>query len=358
MVFAGGGTGGHLFPGLAVAEALVERGEGEAVFVGGTQGIEARAVPAAGFPFHAVDIRGVRGRGWRGWLGLGWRLPAAVARCMRLLRELQPDVAVGLGGYASFPAVLAARILGIPVVLLEQNARPGLANRVLARFADRVCTALPGASAGFPRHKVRLTGNPVRPLRRSGAAERGEGFTLLVFGGSQGARRINDAVTEAAPELARRVPGLRIVHQTGRADAARVRQSYERRGVRAEVHEFIDDMAKAYAEADLVVCRAGAGTVAELAAVGRPAILVPYPHAVDDHQTANAEVLRRAGAAIVVPDADLTPERLVQLVSELCADPQRRARMEEAAHSAAVPDAAQRVLAVCRELVEARGGGP
>jgi len=234
-----------------------------------------------------------------------------VALAWRIVGDFRAQIVLGVGGYASFPVVLAAWLRGVPSVLLEQNARPGLANRVLGRLARRICTTFAEAQSGFPAGKVVRTGNPVRTFSVPPAAER-QGFTLLVFGGSQGARRINDAMSAVAGSLQARIPDLRVVHQTGTDDRERLRQAYAEAGVQAEVHSFIDDMGAAYERADLVVCRAGATTVAELTALGKAAILVPYPFAADDHQRANAAVLADHGAGILILDGEFTGERCLR----------------------------------------------
>ncbi len=349
MIVAGGGTGGHLFPGLAVAD-LVAGGAAQAVlFVGSASGIEARVVPQTRFGFRAIPISGLRGRGWRGSLRLAVQLPGAVARAWRIIGEFRTQIVLGVGGYASFPVVVAAWLRGVPSVVLEQNARPGLTNRVLGRLARRVCTTFPEANEYFPADRVALTGNPVRPL--TAPTERaGRGFTLLVFGGSQGAHRINQGVHEAAQMLREAIPDLSIIHQTGADDCDWLRERYAELGMDAEVREFIDDMGWAYHQADLVVCRAGATTIAELTALGKPAILVPYPFAADDHQRANASVLAAHGAGILLLDRDLTGARLATAVVDLAADRQRLAEMGAASRRLGVPDAAARVVRICRQV--------
>jgi len=354
MVVAGGGTGGHLFPGLAVAEYAAGADAGSVLFVGSEYGIEARVVPQTRFAFHAVPIRGLRGRGWRGALQLAAQLPGAIARAWRILGDFGAEVVVGVGGYASFPVVVAAWLRRIPAVLLEQNAHPGMANRALARLARRVCTTFPEANAYFPSDKVVLTGNPVRPFAAKSAAPRG-GFTLLVFGGSQGAHRINEAMAEAAQALHAALPELHIIHQTGAADRAALAEGYAGVGVAADVRECIDDMGAADHAADLIVCRAGATTVAEITALGKPAILVPYPFAADDHQRANAAVLETRGAGILILDRELTGSGLAETIIALARDRARLASMAEAARRLGVPDAAARVVETCRAVV--RGGG-
>jgi UDP-N-acetylglucosamine--N-acetylmuramyl-(pentapeptide) pyrophosphoryl-undecaprenol N-acetylglucosamine transferase len=350
MIVAGGGTGGHLFPGLAVAQRVASERGGAVLFVGSSSGIEARIIPRTAVEFRPVPMRGLRGRGWRGALQIAWQLPAAVALAWRIVGDFRAQIVLGVGGYASFPVVLAAWLRGVPSVLLEQNARPGLANRVLGRLARRICTTFAEAQSGFPAGKVVRTGNPVRTFSVPPAAER-QGFTLLVFGGSQGARRINDAMSAVAGSLQARIPDLRVVHQTGTDDRERLRQAYAEAGVQAEVHSFIDDMGAAYERADLVVCRAGATTVAELTALGKAAILVPYPFAADDHQRANAAVLADHGAGILILDGEFTGERLLATVVELASDRKRLMDMEKAARDLAVPDAVERVVQVCHDVV-------
>jgi UDP-N-acetylglucosamine--N-acetylmuramyl-(pentapeptide) pyrophosphoryl-undecaprenol N-acetylglucosamine transferase len=350
MIVAGGGTGGHLFPGLAVAEIASAAGA-SVLFVGSRFGIESRVVPQTRFEFHALPVRGLRGRGWRGALQLAWQLPLSVLRAWRIVGAFAAEVVVGVGGYASVPVVVAAWLRGVPSILLEQNAHPGWANRLLGRLARRICTTFGAAESYFPAGKVTLTGNPVRPFAAIPTPS-ADGFTLLVFGGSQGARRINDAMDTAAPRLRDAIPGLEIVHQTGTADRDRLAARYAELGVKASVHAFIDDMGSAYGCAHLVLCRAGATTVAELTALGKAAILVPYPFAADDHQRANAAELAERGAAVLILDHDLTGERLSETVLELAHDRVRLESMRAAARVLGVPDAAQRVVQICRAVAE------
>jgi UDP-N-acetylglucosamine--N-acetylmuramyl-(pentapeptide) pyrophosphoryl-undecaprenol N-acetylglucosamine transferase len=348
MIVAGGGTGGHLFPGLAVAEILAGR-EVQVLFVGSAYGIEASAVPKTRFPFRPLAVRAVRGRGIRGLLGFAWQIPVALLQAWRMIGQVRPRLVLGLGGYGSVPVVMAAWLRRVPTVLMEQNVHPGLANRCLAYLASRVCTTFAESARFFPAGKSVQTGNPVRQLA-SAVAPAPQQFTLFVFGGSQGAHRINQSAVDAAAILEEKLGGLRVIHQTGVADEEWVRRRYLEMGVAAEVLPFIDDMASAYGRANLVVCRAGATTLAELASVGKPAILVPYPFAADDHQRANAEVLVRHGAAEMILDADLTGRILADRVHGLALDPARLAVMSEAARRFAVPDAAVRVADVCWQV--------
>jgi UDP-N-acetylglucosamine--N-acetylmuramyl-(pentapeptide) pyrophosphoryl-undecaprenol N-acetylglucosamine transferase len=350
MVIAGGGTGGHFFPGLAVAQEAVA-GDGTAVlFIGSDEGIEARAAPRHGFAFVPVRMRPFRGGGIAGVVRSLVHLPRAMAVSWRALRRFRPDVVIGLGSYGSVPVVLAAWCRRIPVVLMEQNVVPGFANRLLGRFARRVCTTFAESAAFFPAGRSVQTGNPVRTLQAARTPEPGQ-FTVFAFGGSQGARSINRAMVAAARELRPRLPGLRIVHQTGAADAAEVAAGYREIGLDAEVHAFIDDMASAYGRADLVVSRAGASTLAEIAALAKPAILIPYPVAADDHQRKNADVVVRRGAALMILDRDLSGTTLAAAIAALAADAGRRQEMAAAVHGFAVPDAALQVLRICRDAV-------
>jgi UDP-N-acetylglucosamine--N-acetylmuramyl-(pentapeptide) pyrophosphoryl-undecaprenol N-acetylglucosamine transferase len=351
VLIAGGGTGGHLFPGVALAEEVRARG-GEVLFVGTARGIEARVLPEEGWPLELVTVRGLKGRGVRGLLDALLLLPRAWAESRGILRRFRPDVVVGVGGYASGPVVATAALQGRPTAILEQNSVPGLTNRVLARVVRAVFCAFPDVRGRFPATKVVPTGNPIRRalVERLGAATAGAAggsdgaIRLLVFGGSQGARALNDAMIGVAPLLPQRFPGLRVVHQTGTADEERVRTAYAAAGLgdAAVVRPFIRDMAAAYAAADLVLCRAGATSLGELAVVGLPALLVPFPQATDDHQTWNARALVDAGAARLLPQAELAPERLLAELAAV-ADPETRSRMAAAMRAAARPAAAATV---------------
>jgi len=352
VVVAGGGTGGHLYPGLALADALRTRGV-PVVFVGTAGGIEARVVPAAGYPFHLVPGRQLRGGGvGRAVVGLATAVGAAF-RGLGLLGELRPALVVGVGGYASVAVVVAAAARGIPTVLLEQNAVPGAANRLLARLARRVCVGFAESAELFPAGRALFTGNPVRadvlqprpPRDRPG---------LLVFGGSAGAHRLNEATLEALAMLGRAATGLDVTHQTGATDLEGVRSRYTAAGIRARVEPFITEMGAAYAAADVVVARAGAMTCAEVTAVGLPAILVPYPWAADDHQRRNAEILARAGAAEMILDAELTGFRLAGSLRTLLENPDRRAAMAARARTLGRPDAAHQVAEECLRIASAR----
>jgi UDP-N-acetylglucosamine--N-acetylmuramyl-(pentapeptide) pyrophosphoryl-undecaprenol N-acetylglucosamine transferase len=349
VIVAGGGTGGHLFPGLAVADAFGRRRPSRIVFVGSSRGIETRVVAKRGYPLRTLPVRALRGQGLLGFASSALRLPASLVSAWRLLGEIRPDLLIGVGGYASGPVVVAGRSRRIPIVLLEQNAHPGLTNRVLAHFADRICVSFPESVEYFPRERTIQTGNPVRPPAEQ-RAERREGFSILIFGGSAGAHRLNEIGVEAVARLER--SGLHIVHQTGEADFESVRGRYRGHEIEADVRPFIDDMAAAYAAADVVVCRAGATTLAELTALGKPALLVPYPYAADDHQRKNAESLVARGAAMMILDRELSTANLSQAIASLRAEPGRLAAMARAARTLGRPDAAERVVDVCLELIQ------
>ena len=333
-----GGTGGHIFPALAVAECLRERGW-HVVWLGNAEAMESRLVPPRGFEFVSLGFGALRGKGMGRKLKLPFSLAVAIARALRLLGEVRPGVVLGMGGYVSFPGAVAARLRGIPLVVHEQNAVAGLANRVLARLADAVLTGFPGTLPGG-----RWVGNPVRrefttvPPPEVRFAGRQGPLRLLVVGGSLGAKALNEAVPAALAQLAPHERPV-VTHQSGSAHFAALEQAYAHHGVEGRLLPFIEDMGAALAEADLVVSRAGAMTVAELAAVGVGAILVPFPHAVDDHQTANARFLVEGGAARLLPQSGLTPAGLAELLRGL--DRERCRQMALAARALARPEATE-----------------
>jgi UDP-N-acetylglucosamine--N-acetylmuramyl-(pentapeptide) pyrophosphoryl-undecaprenol N-acetylglucosamine transferase len=343
FLIAAGGTGGHLFPGLAVADVLKARDpEVRVVFVGTPRGLEGRLVPAAGYPLELLPILPLNAVGLRRALRGLLALPRALAHALLLLRRLRPEAVLGVGGYAGGPIVLLAALLRVRTVILEPNARPGFTNRTLLPFVRHAACAYEETRRLFGRKGI-LTGNPVREaFARTPRKEHGSPLTLLAFGGSQGSRLLNRALVEALPHL----PGpdrLRLVHQTGTAQRAEVAAAYAACGREAEVLEFLDDMPRRFAEADLVLSRSGATTCAELAAAGRAAVLVPFALAADDHQRQNALALAAAGAARVIEEKDLTGAGLAQLLRELVETPTRLAPMEDAARGLARPDAAARV---------------
>ena len=353
VILAGGGTGGHLFPGLAVAREFQRRDAmTEILFVGTEQGIEFRILPKEGFKLETLTVKGMKGRGLRGLIDALTGVPASLLRSLRIIRKFRPDCIIGLGGYASGPLLLAGKLKGIRCAIMEQNLRPGFTNKLLARVVDRVFTAYGESASYFPGARVVETGNPVR-WQKLPQVRRSEKFSLLIFGGSAGARRINFAAADALKRLADLAGAMRVTHQTGQADYAAIKEGYAALLLEAEVQPFIDKMDEAYAQADLIVCRAGATTVAELTAFGKAAILVPYPYAIYDHQRGNAQALQDRGAADMILDRDLTGEVLAARIRAYFSDRERRARMAGAARALGRPEAAARIVDECYAL--ARG---
>ncbi len=356
LLIAGGGTGGHLYPGIAVARALAARGtRNAALFVGTERGLEKRLVPQAGFPLRLIRAGALKGMGpWRAASTLVG-MPGSIFASGRILREWRPDAVLGVGGYASGPVMAAAALLGAPRAVLEPNAIPGITNRILGRIVREIYVAWEETAARFPEGRAIVTGNPVRDEVAAVPEPPAEGpFTLLVFGGSQGARRINETMMAALDELGAEGREWRFVHQTGSADVEKVQAAYAARGLRAETAAFFDDMPVRYRNADLVLCRAGATTIAELCGAGRGAILVPYPFAADDHQTANARLLERAGAARVIPEEGLTPGALARTLIELAQPRDRAHEMGRQARTLARPDAAAVILDRLERLATAQ----
>ena len=350
VIFAGGGTGGHLFPGLAVAREFQRRDPGtEILFVGTEQGIEFRVVPKAGFKLETLTVKGLKGRGARGLLDALYGVPASVLRSLTIIKKFRPDCVIGLGGYASGPFLLAGKLMGMRCVIMEQNLRPGFTNKILSRLVDRVFTSYGRSAEYFPRARVVETGNPVR-WQKLPEVQRRDKFSLLVFGGSAGARRINFAVVDALKQLTDLQSDLFVVHQTGQLDYAAIKEAYTALAFEAEVTPFIDNMDEAYARADLVLCRAGATTVAELTAFGKAAILVPYPYAIYDHQRGNAQALQERGAAEMILDQALTGQVLAEKIRNYLSDRGRIERMASAARTMGRPQAAARIVDECYDL--------
>jgi len=355
VLIMAGGTGGHVFPALAVARQLESEGA-TVVWLGTPDSFESRLIADAGIPFHQVPVRGLRGKGWLGWMQAPFALTRALLSALSALRELSPDLVLGMGGYATGPGGVAARLLGKPLVIHEQNAVPGLTNRLLARIATRVLEAFP---CSFPAsRRARHTGNPVREeVLRVAAPEqrltgRGGPLRLLVLGGSQGARVLNEVVPSAIAGLADRSI-IQVRHQTGEAHLQDTVERYHRAGMVAETVAFIEDIAGAYGWADLVVCRAGALTISELAVAGVASVLVPFPYAVDDHQTRNGLHLANAQAAVLIPQSDLDATRLGALLAEFHGARERLLRMAVAARRLGIPTATRQVSDCCLELVHA-----
>ncbi len=355
-ILAGGGTGGHVIPALAIANELKKSYGAEVLFIGTARGIENRLVPAAGYPLQLVRVGALKNVSLMTRAKTAFDLPRAVWSAGRMLSEFAPDVVIGVGGYASGPAMLAAVVKHIPTLAFEPNVVPGFANRVVARFVSGAAVHFEETAKYF-RH-AEVTGVPVRqaffeiPVLSN--KKRGGVPTLLVFGGSQGAHAINGAMIRCLPELQRQAPGVHIIHQTGERDyndaLAAYRSSSSAGGESAEVFKFIEDMPAAFTRADLVVCRSGASTVAEITAAGKPAIFVPFPRAADDHQRANAEALAREGAAVVVEESKLEGVWLAETIAALLGDASRLGEMSEAARGLAHPNAARDIAAMAARV--------
>ncbi len=348
-LLAGGGTGGHVIPALAIAQELRERYSAEVAFVGTSRGIENRLVPAGGFALKLIDVGQLKNVSVVTRLKTLFALPRSIFAAWQILRDFRPDVIIGVGGYASGPAMLAAALSSVPTVAFEPNRVPGLANRLVAPMISAAAVQFPETCHSFSRCLV--TGVPVRRRffsvtpRLSGAPP-----TLLLFGGSQGAHALNTALIAALPELIKHVPLLCVIHQTGERDYNEVQRAYLQAGIAVEVSPFIDDMPSAFARADLLICRSGASTVAEIAAAGKPALFVPFPRAADDHQTRNAEALSSRGAAVLIPESQLTPEKLAEVAASLLNDPARLQHLGAAARALAHSDAAGAIARMAAKL--------
>jgi len=357
VVIAGGGTGGHLYPGVAVArELLARRADAQISFAGTAKGIEARVVPREGFPLDVIRSGGLKGKSIADRARGASLLPASLLDAWRLVSARRPGLVIGVGGYSSGPVVLTASLRHIPTMLLEQNAVPGLTNRLLARVVDAAAVTFDQTTSYFGS-KAFVSGNPVRPeflggpQQESARDDQATVTRVLVFGGSQGAHAINVAMVEAAQELAAGAADLRITHQTGERDVEMVRTAYRAAGLQADVEPFLYDMGRRLGSADVIVCRAGATTLAELTAAGRAAILIPLPTATDDHQRKNAEALAATGAAEMLLQGDLTGAALAGRILALARDGERRQRIAAAARALAKPDAAKLIVDRALQLV-------
>lgn len=357
-LIAAAGTGGHIYPGIAVAKEILRRDEKSQIrFVGTARGLENRLVPQAGFELSIIDSAGLKSVGTAARLRGLAKLPRSFVEARRIIREFRPDVVIGAGGYVSGPVLLMAALLKLPTIVFESNALPGWTNRKLARFVDKAAVSFE-ASLPFFSGKGVVIGNPVRreffemPVRQRDPSQ----FSILIFGGSQGAHAINEAMMAALPEMEAQRKVLRVTHQTGEADFEHVRNGYLDAGwgEQAEVKRYIDDMVKSFAAADLVICRAGATTTAELIAAGKAAIMIPFPLAADDHQRKNAEALEANGAARMILQKDLTGARLAQEIERLVQLPDELKNMEIASRKLARGDAAASAVDLIQELVESK----
>jgi UDP-N-acetylglucosamine--N-acetylmuramyl-(pentapeptide) pyrophosphoryl-undecaprenol N-acetylglucosamine transferase len=349
-VIAGGGTGGHVIPALAIARELRERFRAEVLFVGTARGLENRLVPAAGFELRLIEVGALNRVSLATRLRTLTALPRAILASSQILGQYRPDVVVGVGGYASGPAMLAAALHSLPTLVFEPNVVPGFANRVVAPMVSLAAVQFEQTARTFRRAVI--TGVPVRRefFFVPPYSEPDHKPTLLVFGGSQGASGLNRVMLDSLAALQRQISGIHIIHQTGERDYNEAQGAYLRAGISAEVYPFIDDMPGVFARADLLVCRSGASTVAEVTAAGRPAIFVPFPKAADDHQLRNAEALANAGAAELIVEAELSSERLVQKLKSLLQDRARLTHMAQAARSLAHPRAAQEIADLAARL--------
>ena len=358
ILVAAGGTGGHLYPGIAVARCFQDlHPNAEIAFLGRRGGLEEHLVPKEGYPLHTVNVRSLQGRTKLAQLQSLGVLIIGTSQALRLLRRWRPHLVIGAGGYVMAPALLAAALLRLPRVIMEQNLIPGLTVRVLARYAQRVFTSFPESQEFLAQPQVVCTGTPIRPeiagQVSDTAGNESNRLNVLVVGGSQGAHRLNQAMIEAIPLLAAHRERVQFVHQTGEFDLPSVAKAYESSGVQGEVHAFLHDMPKRYNWAHLVLSRAGASTLAELTACGKPAILVPYPHAADDHQRHNALALRNRGAAHVILDAELTGERIYESLRRYIQDPARLNEQAAQSRQLGRPHAARDIVNTCLEMLDA-----
>ena len=361
LLIAGGGTGGHLFPGIAIAREFMARNAQNAVlFVSTGNPFERNTLSRAGFALETVSVAGIKGRGiWQKFKSFAL-IPLGIVQSGWIIRNFKPDLVLGVGSYAAGPVVLTAWMTGIPVVLHEQNILPGITNRALARFARRIYVSFENTAGRFDTGKVRLTGNPVRreilqPPTTEDCKDKGRGeqapvLNILIAGGSQGAHAINMAVVDALG-LIRQKDRIRVVHQTGAADEDRVRAAYAAQGVTAVVEAFFDDMDRRYRRADLIICRAGATTVAEITAVGKAALFIPFPFAADDHQRLNAEALAERDAAEMIEERHLTAAKLAERIDRFATDQTTLDRMAEQARKLGRPEAARLIVDDCYTFI-------
>jgi len=361
VIIAGGGTGGHLFPGLALAEEFKKRDSStEVVFVGTEHGIEARIIPREGYPLKFLRTEGIVGRSLLKKTKAGFKLLLSFVDANRILKEVMPDIVIGVGGYASGAIVFAAGMKSIPTMIHEQNSVPGLTNKMLGNVVQRICVTYQESRSSFPMGKTFLTGNPIRARILKGDKESAyklfslekDLFTVFVFGGSSGAKSINRAMVDTLNHLGDLKDKIQFLHQTGSADFDNIREAYRKAGVKAMIAPFIYQMAEAYSIADIVISRAGATTLAELTALGKPAILIPYPFAAGRHQEFNAIKLREMGAAFMILDNELNGEIIAEHISDMYKNDSLRADMQRASRGLGSPDACTRIVDVAVSLIK------
>jgi UDP-N-acetylglucosamine--N-acetylmuramyl-(pentapeptide) pyrophosphoryl-undecaprenol N-acetylglucosamine transferase len=358
IVIAGGGTGGHLFPGIAIAEEFLKRDDKtEIIFIGTKKGIEGKLLGPLGYELREIDIEGVSGRGGKALVRGAYQIPQSMWQSRCILKQFRPDIVIGVGGYASGPAVLAAHFMSIPTAIAEQNATPGITNRILGNFVDKIFVTYAQTKTFFPQEKVFISGNPVRAafvVERSKEKEKKDYRQLLIFGGSQGAEAINKSIIDILPQLGSMKIEVHVLHQTGSRQLEDIKKAYEKFGIQAKVTPFIVDMAGAYADADLIICRAGATSLAEITAAGKTAILIPYPWAANDHQFKNAQSLASEGAAVLIPERELSGGKLFSTIDNLLRDEQKLRQMEESSLRMSKIDAAATIVDSCIKLMAKR----
>lgn len=362
LIITGGGTGGHLFPGISLAQAMMQSyPDSEVLYIGTERKVDKTGLTGLGFTVKTIRSQGIKGKSSAAKIIALLRQPAALLEAMRIIRQFKPDLVFGVGGYVTVPVILGARFLGITTCIHEQNSIPGLANRMLGHLSHRIFVSLPGSEKYFPASKTVLSGNPVRKSIIKAASQRHNKkqnerpLTLLILGGSQGARRLNSIVLEAAEKhLLSMYPRPNIIHQTGEHDEPQVRMKYKELGINARVQSFFKDMAEIYSEADLVVSRAGATTLAELTVFSKPVILVPYPYAADNHQEINGEYLVRAGGGLMFKQSDLDGEKLGLEIKRLLSDKELLAEMSAKSGGTAKPEATETIVTSCIELLKGR----
>jgi UDP-N-acetylglucosamine--N-acetylmuramyl-(pentapeptide) pyrophosphoryl-undecaprenol N-acetylglucosamine transferase len=359
LIVTGGGTGGHLFPGISLAQAMMHAYPGcEVLFIGTERKVDKNALSNLDFETMTIKSHGIKGKGILGMIKALLHQPIALWEAVKVIRKFKPDLVFGVGGYITGPVILAARLLGVSTCIHEQNSIPGLANKLLGHIADRIFVSLPGSEKYFPAHKTILSGNPVRPEIIRAAEEQKttadkEYSTLLVLGGSQGARRLNELMLEAAETcLSKLTPPPHIIHQARSDDEEVVRNKYAELGLNARVQDFYKDMVEIYSQADLVVSRAGATTLAELTVFRKPVILVPFPYAADNHQEVNGQYLVEAGAGIMFKQSDLTGEKLGMEIKQVLENRELLEEMSRNSGNVAKPEATATIVNSCMELLK------
>jgi len=359
LIVTGGGTGGHLFPGISLAQAMLRAYPGsEVLFIGTDREVDKKALANIGFATTSIKSQGIKGKRVAAVLQALFQQPLAIWEAARIIRKFKPDLVFGVGGYVTGPVILAARLLGISTCIHEQNSIPGLANKLLGYIASRIFVSLPGSEKYFPANKTILSGNPVREniitaFKETKPKTKEEGATLLILGGSQGAQRLNSLMLEAAEScLTRLSPPPFIIHQTGGHDEDHVRTKYQELGLNARVQAFYSNMAEIYPQADLIISRAGATTLAEITVFHKPVILVPYPFAADNHQEINGQYLVEAGAGLMFRQTDLTGEKLGLEIKRILADKKLLAEMAENSGMVAKPEATENIVNECVKLLQ------